>query len=1152
MWRTLAVALVELVLLAAQPAQPAKPPEPAAPEKTATKTPASDRLPLPSGAIIVVAEDVKQALNLAGPGAVVLTAERYQALVEQAARAEKALQAARSDVLLSICRLNGQVIRDAGNREVADLQITLEFRTQTPNAIVPIGLKGVKLTKALLDGDVPLWGPERNGLTVLVKEPKVCQIVLQVQLPVVRTGTERKILLEHLPSAAITTLNLTTPEWVQSAIVKGSGPISVTPGDGTRSQLHSDALGVLDQFELTWQTAAGPGLTTEPSVALTGELRVTLAEGTIDTDARLRVEARQGSISSLRFNVVANTEVLRIEDEIRNESLAWEPHGPTNVVTVQLKQPLTPSDGALSLRLRLQNKFAVKPGTAVSLGQCALQEPKAIGQSGTIAVFIAPELRGVRWQHANMHRTDPRDLSVAENRTADLAYRYWQQPVKLEAFLDPTPPPPPILEVRAAHAVRFTGAAIALASEFEIQRISRAGVQEIEIHWPKGWTIAERRVQPAMPVEFDSDPASNALRVRFSTRPAAPFKIKLEGILPIAGQKSMTLPIPAIAQAFGERSDRRENAHIILREGEVRIVPEDLEVWLRSGTSGLFSEGYRLPEPDRPLTGPVTFTLEPRASDRPWQLALGWQPRRLDADSRSEVYLTPQEMHVRQKLRFQFSGSPPAQIGFRLPPDITAPGEMRLTHPKADGTTVTHSIRWDDAPQLPDAAEGERAIALPLEAHGSCTLTWEYRKAVAIATGDARLPIPLLQLRMAEIAQATAEVRVWTSAGLQVQLAEPGNRWQTSSSTAVAGTDLLPNLELHSTGAETPLTVLCRPVDAGAAAEAIADRVLVEVQGLGQEKCTIRTRFWFSRLRSDVLRLLLPGTAPTLVVEKVLLNQLELPAERIEAADKSSSQQTALRVSVPACYLAQPALLEVRYQCSIPDQRGWVSRRILPAPVLDGNVVVRAVRWRVEWPNGWLPVSHGDRLLAEQSWRLLGGLWPPVPTLLADEMEQWLLPGSPRSRTGEERPAFSFTQLGTPQTLEITHAPRQTWLLAWSLLTLAAGVAAFWLPPRVLLVAAGLLLLLIVVLGVVTPDYLTAIVCGAEPGLLVVAGTWTVLWLRQRRWRRQVVMLPGFSRLKSGSSLVRSSSSASPRPQRETSTTDAPPPPAPSSVETGS
>jgi hypothetical protein len=1155
-WRAVVLGVVQLALLAAQPSQPSKPPESTASDKPTAKAPQSDHLPVPSGAIIVVAEDLKHALNLAGPGAVVLTAERYQTLVEQAARAEKAAQAERTDVLLSICRLSGQVIRDADNRELADLQIALEFRTQAANALIPIGLKGVKLTKAMLDGEVPLWGPERNGLTVQIKDPKVCQLVLQVQLPVVRTSAERKILLEHLPAAAITTLNFTIPERVQSAAVKGAGPISVAPGDGTRSQLHSDALGVLEQLELTWQTAPGPGLAAEPSASVSGDLRVTLAEGTIDTDARLRVEAKQGSLTALRFSVAPNTEVLQIEDELRNEALVWEPHGPTNVVTVQLKQPLTPGDSAFALRMRLQNKFAAKPGTSVAVGQCELQEPKPINQGGTIAVFIAPELRGVRWQHANMHRTDPKDLSVAENRSADLAYRYWQQPVRLEAFLDPPPPPPPILEVRAVHTLHFTGAALALACEFEIQRISRAGVQEIEIRWPKGWTLSERRVLPAMPVEFDSDAATSAVRARFSARPAAPFKIKLEGILPIAGQKSAALAIPNIAQAFSERSDRKENAHIILREGEVRIIPEDLEVWLRSGTSGLFTEGYRLPEPDLPLTGPATFTLEPRASDRPWQLALGWQPRRLDAISRAEVYLTSQEMHVEQTLRFQFSGSPPAQIGFRLPPDASAPSPIRLSYPKADGTTVAREIRWNDAPQLAETAEGERAVVLPQEAHGSCTLTWKYRKALAIASGEAKLLVPLLQARPAEIAQASSEVRVWASTSLQVQGPGPEKAWQPFTSTALGGTDLLPNLELHATGADTPLELVCRPVEPSATADAIADRVLCEVQGLAHERWTVRARFWFSRLRSDSLRLSLPGAAPTLVVEKVLLNQLELPAERVETTVNNPGQQTRLQAQIPALYLAQPALLEVRYQYSNPDKSGWRSRRVVPAPTLDGNVVVRTVRWRVEWPSGWLPLSHGDWLLAEQSWQFLGGLWPPPPTPLADEMEQWLLPGSQRTHTSEERPALGFTQLGTLQSLEIMHAPRQTWLLAWSLVVLFAGVAAFWLSRRVLLVAGGLLLVAIILLGVWAPDYLTAIVFGAQPGLLVIAATWAVLWLRQRRWRRQVVMLPGFSRLKSGSSLVRSSSS-SPRPQREPSTAEASPaspvsPPAPAPAESGS
>src|SRR5262249_23365964 len=150
--------------------------------------------------------------------------------------------------------------------------------------------------------------------------------------------------------------------------------------------------------------------------------------------------------------------------------------------------------------------------------------------------------------------------------------------------------------------------------------------------------------------------------------------------------------------------------------------------------------------------------------------------------------------------------------------------------------------------------------------------------------------------------------------------------------------------------------------------------------------------------------------------------------------------------------------------------------------------------------------------------------------------------------TREERPALSFTQLGSLDSLELVHASRQSWLLVWSLVVLVIGVTAVWLPRHVLFAILVAVFFGILGLGAWAPDFLTAVVFGAQPGLLVAAGTWAVLWLRQRRWRRQVVMLPGFSRIKSGSSLVRSSA---PRPQREGTTVDVPPA-APSAAEAGS
>ena len=65
-------------------------------------------------------------------------------------------------------------------------------------------------------------------------------------------------------------------------------------------------------------------------------------------------------------------------------------------------------------------------------------------------------------------------------------------------------------------------------------------------------------------------------------------------------------------------------------------------------------------------------------------------------------------------------------------------------------------------------------------------------------------------------------------------------------------------------------------------------------------------------------------------------------------------------------------------------------------------------------------------------------------------------------------------------------------------------------------------------------------VYGAQPGIAAVLLVLAGIWMVQERYRRQVVFIPGFTRLKPGSSLVRTGKSSK-RP-RETSTIDAPAP----------
>jgi hypothetical protein len=78
--------------------------------------------------------------------------------------------------------------------------------------------------------------------------------------------------------------------------------------------------------------------------------------------------------------------------------------------------------------------------------------------------------------------------------------------------------------------------------------------------------------------------------------------------------------------------------------------------------------------------------------------------------------------------------------------------------------------------------------------------------------------------------------------------------------------------------------------------------------------------------------------------------------------------------------------------------------------------------------------------------------------------------------------------------------------------------------------------------GMLWPELIPVVLYGCAPGALVLVLVIAVQWVLQRRYRRQVVFLPGFSRLAPGSSIIRSGSS---HRRRDASTVDVPPGAAP-------
>jgi hypothetical protein len=123
--------------------------------------------------------------------------------------------------------------------------------------------------------------------------------------------------------------------------------------------------------------------------------------------------------------------------------------------------------------------------------------------------------------------------------------------------------------------------------------------------------------------------------------------------------------------------------------------------------------------------------------------------------------------------------------------------------------------------------------------------------------------------------------------------------------------------------------------------------------------------------------------------------------------------------------------------------------------------------------------------------------------------------------------------------LVVILAPQHVWLIACSLVFLIFGLglsltglsrARLWIAIFILSVGLGLA-------AIWWPSAVPVVVYGCEPGVVVLLGILALQWLLNQRYRRQVVFLPGFSRMKAGSSVARVENH---RPRGEPSTVDAP------------
>jgi hypothetical protein len=509
-------------------------------------------------------------------------------------------------------------------------------------------------------------------------------------------------------------------------------------------------------------------------------------------------------------------------------------------------------------------------------------------------------------------------------------------------------------------------------------------------------------------------------------------------------------------------------------------------------------------------------------SDTPSFVDIAWRPYRPDFAVHAvvDIFVRGVRAQVREKLTF---GAPPSTA---LPLDPG--GAIQLNVPREIKSLVQIRPPLPSEPLQPEngtvwvkpSGDEPREVVLEYELSLSDPESGEGELAAR------RLEVGMVWPR--STTHRSAKVRVWCDPGARVRLGNTGTLsklWEDRGTEPVAGQDLLPSLVLKAESPQLPLVLQVEDIKGHGGPAVTCDRVLIQAQALDDEGLRCRARYFVTRANTDALEIQLPYPVDR--------SQLQIRvANHGVAWEPVSDAPHVARVPLSGLTGKQAFVLEVKYK--LPQASGLGVTTITP-PIIRGPVYYGSIRWQLGTAPDTIgfPLSLGAKV--DYRWESRGWLIGPEPSVTSAELESWFTqePAEPSPVGG-----VSFSNRSDdPQ--RVYSAQRWRWMAACSGTFTAIFLALYFLGLSrggvvcvLLLFGAGT-----ITLGFVWPVAFAALAYGCEPALVVISVLLLTLWLRQERYRRQLVFIPGFSRSKLDSSLLRRDSG---RHSRESSTVDAP------------
>ncbi len=429
---------------------------------------------------------------------VVISYEEYLDLVKRAGKQPVEMKPA-AQAVISSSKYNAVVNGDV-------VEITAQYACKAIKeswAELPLNLGQAAVGGISSDGKkkVLLRGTGEGKYSLLFESAGEFQVTLKLLVQIKRSPAGPRVELT-LPPVGITTLRFTVPKADQQMtisprhiVIKNEKPVPEKSSGVTVS------LGATQKVSVTWSPRTSDRPEMDLLSRVTNQIRISIRDGLIHTDAKLSYKILRGETNSLRVVVPVDQRILDVTSSARIQAWAVKKEEKRQIIEVKLL-----GEVKKELTLEIHTERSLPESGPISLGGMSVQgEVHGIHaldvtrENGTLSITHGKELTLVVDRQTGLVRTD----SGNEERS----FRFFSPAFD---FVIRTEPIKAILDLKHDAFVVFREQRIEVVSQM-LYTIRRTGVFSLALQLPESFSLTG--VECRQMAEYQHDKKKQTLSI---------------------------------------------------------------------------------------------------------------------------------------------------------------------------------------------------------------------------------------------------------------------------------------------------------------------------------------------------------------------------------------------------------------------------------------------------------------------------------------------------------------------------------------------------------------------------------------------------------------------------------------------------------------